>query len=300
MILQIADDLFLVSVIDEEDLAPIRRQFDDTSQDFPEFLDGATLYVLGAFGAYGNPASFHNPLVRILRKIVHPRALKAIRRVTEDGVNVHQLFDRMCLRKAGTAYQGESWHRDVVTGLASLPSDKIWGGWLNLGPSQQSFRCVPGSAMAVGAGFARAEEPPADQQRTIWIRPGQMILFRQDILHAVTSVKYPEDSYRLFVGFRTTISMDPLYDVMGIVHDMTSPPLPSGQMPPMFSAMHDSALLHRITIPWSDNSIRPEFKQPRNVRGEIKSVVPRFIRRGVDVYPEYTHDDISIMMPRPL
>lgn len=305
MFRRIADDVFLVPVYGEEELPLLRLEFDVTCACFPEFNQGAMNgepYVLGAFGAFGNPASFHNPFVRQVRGVIHDKALAALVTTVHEPARFHQLMDRMCIRRAGTAYQGESWHRDVVSGLDALPSDRIWGGWINFDGSDQLFRCVPGSADAIGAGFARAEQPPAESQVTIKVPPGWCILFRQDILHCVIRLKNLRDSYRLFVGFRVTTSSEPLYDVMDVVTRQSIPFLPSGQKPPMFSAMHDSALLHRITIPWSEKCIDPMYTMPRIVRGEPKFVVPRFFRMGLDFYgakyPEYSPEEIEVLLPR--
>jgi hypothetical protein len=45
-------------------------EFKDIEKTFPEYKDTATTFVLGGFGAYGNPSSFHNPLVKKLREFM--------------------------------------------------------------------------------------------------------------------------------------------------------------------------------------------------------------------------------------
>lgn len=309
MLIQVSNDVMLVSVIHPSELGDYRRRFNEVSSEFPEFKQEAftpmDTYVLGSFGAYGNPASFHNPFVRSIRDMVHPEGKKALRHIygEHSGKMFHQLYDRMCKRPAGSSYQGEAWHRDVASGFeALLPEDHIWGGWLNLDSSQQLFTCVLNSAVPFGQGFARQGPPPERDITTVKIDPGWMILFRQDILHTVHLSKFNYDSYRLFIGWRVTSSQEPLYDVEDIIQRQTVPPLPSGQYPPMFSAMHDSALLHKKTIPWSDRLIHDFVKDLRTVGGDPKMVCPRFIRRGlVDMgkaYIEYFSFDRDIFFPR--
>lgn len=310
MFVQYSADLFVADVFTPEELELFRLGIDDETRNFPEYKhdvmnDGDT-FVLGAFGAYGNPASFHNPTVRLLRQITHNVARAVLRNVAQPGQLFHSLFDRMCLRKSGTAFLGESWHRDVCSLPTALPSDQIFGGWVNLDNSPQFFRCVPGSAVHVGRGFSKEAVPPLELQQLIEVPPGKIIIFRQDILHCVTKLKNPSDSYRFFVGFRLTTSDQPLYDVDTIVSEQAVPPLPSGEPAPLFSKNHNSCLLHKITVPWSDKIVQDFLKEPRSINGEIKLMVPRVLRRGLAyygpqyMYPPYDAIDREILFPAPL
>lgn len=306
---RVASDIWLLPVFAADELPLMRDGFDAAARSFPEFNQAAfgpnDVYVLGAFGAFGNPGSFHNPWVRALRQRIHPVAREALRNVAQPGELFHQLFDRMCLRKAGTAYSGEGWHRDVCFGLNSLPSDKIFGGWVNLDNSPQLFHAVPNSAERVGQGFAIEEQPAPEEQRSVVVPSGWMVLFRQDILHSVAKVRNSQNSYRQFVGFRLTTSDQPLYDVAKIVEEQAVPRLPSGQEPALFSKNHNSALLHRITVPWSDRLLNEIVKQPRLLQGSsarrIHSMVPRVLRHGLRhygaMYPGYTQQEVEVLIP---
>ena len=276
-----ADDVIVVPCVRQEILGDQRTNFLLTCKEFPEFKQGTERYVLGSFGALGNPASFHNNWVRQIRCGAYKKALQVIP-VGEDE-KFHMLFDRMCTRQAGTTYQGEDWHRDIASN--SLPGDKVWGGWINFDETNQVFTCVPGSSddHHTGTGFSKDNPPPRHMVARVQVPPGYMILFRQNILHCITKTKSDHDSYRLFVGFRTTTSNQPLYDVVDITTRQSCPPLPSGQMPPMFSANHDSCLLYKHTIPWSDNAVQDPWKEERTIlkTGKSVRVVPRFIRKGL-------------------
>ena len=307
---RLASDIWLIPVLTAEELRGARDGFDAAARSFPEFNQAAfgpgDVYVLGAFGAYGNPASFHNPWVRALRNKIHPLAQEALRTAAQPGELFHQLFDRMCLRPAGTTYSGEGWHRDICAGLNSLPSDKIFGGWVNLDDSPQVFRCVPGSSadIRVGQGFAMEEEPAPERVRDIIVGAGWMVLFRQDILHSIPKVRQSFNSYRLFVGFRLTTSEQPLYDVDKIVAEQAVPKLPSGQDPSLFSKNHNSCLLHRVTVPWSDRLLNAFVKQRRlldNGVRRIHAMAPRVMRHGLRhygvAYPGYTQQEKDVLLP---
>ena len=56
-------------VFSSEELIPLQKEFHQTLLSFPEYSRHTTepIYVLGGFAAFGNPASFHNPLVRKIR-----------------------------------------------------------------------------------------------------------------------------------------------------------------------------------------------------------------------------------------
>lgn len=308
-------DVIVCKVLEASELASERLRFDNATRTFPEFTFNSPddPLVLGAFGALGNPASFHNVWVRRMRLTLHPFGVNAIRTTMAPDEKIHQLFDRMCIRRPSTEYKGETWHRDICKGLPGLlPSDRIWGGWLNLDDVDQHFTCVLGSSdddLNGAGGFAAVGAPSDDQVSVIPVPPGHMIVFRQTIRHCITKVKFRQRSYRLFVGFRVTTSDHPLYDVAAILANQSVPPLPSGQAPTMFSANHDSCLLYRQTIPWSDRAINDIFKEDRLIRatGKVVRMVPRIIKCGlfwengsdfVDLrYLEYDPHEMDIMVP---
>lgn len=153
--------------------------------EFPEYkIKGrAVQRVLGGFGAFGNPSSFHHPTVRRFRS-----SLKAALRPlfaayaemvlgTTDGVALEALFDRLCVRcEAFKRPVPEAWHRDIYDGESyklrplphSIPADDsdddeplderhrrkttaaprlredlLFGGWTNLDAREQAFVCLP-------------------------------------------------------------------------------------------------------------------------------------------------------------
>ena len=303
---KISSDVFLFPVFLPFELPYLRDRFQEACRSFPEFKkDADGPYVLGSFGALSNPASFHNPFIREIRSSTYAAAIKVLKDEAKPGERVQQLFDRMCFRRAGTSFKSESWRRDACTGLKTTASDRIWEGWVNLDDADQYFTCVLDSAdkySGVESGFAACRLPSDTPTRCVAVPPGYAILFRQEILHRVMSSKLDSDSYRIFVGFRLTPSDTPLYDVFDVINRQALPPLPSGQTPAMFSTNHNSALLHRLTIPWSNRVVEDAFKEERKLPdGSVIRVVPRFMRAGlVDrgfKYADYSDHEVLMMLP---
>lgn len=149
---------------------------------FPEYkVKGkATQRVLGGFGALGNPASFHHPMVRRLRGKIKRLAVGPVLKdyaenVLGDGnsVKLESLFDRLCVRyEPFLRPAAETWHRDIYDAkqynLRPLPKslpdgreDIILGGWLNLDHREQHFVALLGShdePISGTQGFARFNE----------------------------------------------------------------------------------------------------------------------------------------------
>jgi len=161
--------------------------------DMPEFrVKGRKAHrVLGGFGAYGNPSSFHHPTLQQLRaklkKNVSMPLFRALMQYAAYGDNARceMLFDRVCVRaKAFGDVSKESWHRDVHDGPKyghrALPRtldggrhlDDIFGGWLNLSDGPTSFRGIAGShrgadaveAQRRGGGFAALSKAEIEAQ----------------------------------------------------------------------------------------------------------------------------------------
>ena len=61
------DGVAVVPLLTADELARYHAGFRSAQRNFPEFTPQARVYVRGGFGALGNPASFHNSLVRALR-----------------------------------------------------------------------------------------------------------------------------------------------------------------------------------------------------------------------------------------
>jgi len=194
--------------------------------------------VAGGFGALGNPASFHNPLARKLRKMAYD-ATKAFfaslialfKQYRNLDMKEEVLFDRMMFRRAGQMPTAEAWHRDVMEKDQVGETDEIFGGWINLDLTSQFFSCIPGSHLGISlynleAGFATVEKMGGTPQEVkaakdaltqvkmkINVPPGHIVIFPQYIMHEVVSASQSYNMLRLFTGFRLTTLDKSIYVV---------------------------------------------------------------------------------------
>jgi hypothetical protein len=142
-------------------------------------------------------------------------------------------------------------------------SDYVFGGWINLDlDHDQSFTCLKGShndllvlekKQGSESGFATTGDRADTITDKITVPPGHMVVFFQRILHVVTPHKVTFDSFRQFTCWRLTLSsvdekVAPLNgweDFNTTIMDFGVPKLPSGQIPPMYSANHASCFLFK-------------------------------------------------------
>lgn len=269
------------------------EEFLEAEKTFPEFKPGTQgPYVLGGFAAYGNPASFHCPLVKKLRRVtfekvftagIFQRYLEQVRPTTHLNYRLEILFDRLLHRRAGQKPSAETAHRDVTPSkfLKEADDDVLFGGWLNLGTQDQFFVGKPWShfeTRTTHQGFATLDPTSTEYQvyqqtkQTFKVPPGHLIIFPQHLIHEVLAKKTDHDQYRLFFGWRLTKGLTPLFPNKEEVIDTLGVPLePSGQRPPMYSANHGSAFknkpfnwgngLRGSLLDWWDQTLRVPMKR---------------------------------------
>lgn len=255
------DGIAVVKILDTEELKDFNKKIREL--DFPEFTDeykkSGKPYVLGGFGAFGHPSSFHHPVVRSLRMLIKKRISNVFRDFLEsekhldlDKYKLEMLFDRLCERKKEFGNpKKESWHQDICETETETEMDKeyIFGGWINLDlENVQTFLGIKKTfdiKLSDKLGFAKvpdSEIPKYDDllktQGPIKIEPGYCIIIRQGTIHSIQP-KVPEfSSFRLFTGFRLTKSQKCLFDITEIIKNLEVPQIPSGQIPTMFAQMH--------------------------------------------------------------
>lgn len=268
------DGVAIVPLLDQERTRYYRDNFKNIQ--FPEFIRHDGLYVMGGFGAYGNPASFHNEIVRELRMETNPKMKQFFKKSFQDRsarqtFYIEQLFDRMCVRKKGTSTPKETWHRDLNPLTMILmdkhkkeytlnPDEHIFGGWINLDDEPQFFHCALSTHKdqivvkrgKTESGFIAQDKPKPDIKTTkVEVPIGHAIVFYQKILHQVAPKKYKKDSFRQFQLFRIVSSANtprPLFPQEKIntwIQNQSTPLLSSGQHPPMYSSNHSSIFLFR-------------------------------------------------------
>jgi len=289
-------------VFEEDELPKLRDQFLQTCREFPEFSDAKNnQYVLGGFGALGNPSSFHNYFIRYVRYKVYLKVKNLLKDEFEHK-NIQTLFDRMLLRIKGQSPIKESWHRDVTPGLNE--TDVVLGGWTNFDDKSNYFSCVPGThEKSKTSGFVIIKDQKFNGTK-IEVKPGYGILFHQNIIHEVLPVKLNYDTLRIFHGFRITSDFDPIFDYSKTIEDQGVPPLPSGQTPPMYAKMH--WVNHIQKVENFSNTLKPECTEIK-LRESTKTkhkIVHRFMKSlkeySFPLYDQYDKKERDIFTPHAL
>ena len=265
-----------------------KNQLRDFKTENPEYG-----YVLGAFGALGNPASFHSRELYALRYILFNK-LKNVFKKVDPHRKLEILFDRLAIRREGTTLGGETFHRDTCS--LQDETDKIYGGWINLDSEEtQFFSCVPGTHTCKGrGGFEKIEGNYKDTKVKIAVKPKQVIIFDQNIIHEIFSQKIKKTNIRLYLGWRHTYSdipllndqKDPQKNINAILRDQIVPVLPSGDIPYMYSRQHPG--LHRHMVIQITREIK-DFYKIQNDKYPDNVVVARSL-----IYPVKKIDILDI------
>lgn len=325
----------VIPLLNKDELKYYHNEMKSEMKKFPEYKNpnDDTIYVFGGFGALGNPAAFHNPVVRSLRIRIMPliTLLTSDLNRLEDKPNrkLEEIIDRLSLRRKGTSTTPEAWHKDQAA--LPTPEDDVFGGWINLDISEdQYFSGVPETHKETKgkSGFARLTEDQMDyakeHKNRITIPPGNIFIFYQNLTHEVVSRKMPYNSLRLYTGFRLTELDASLFSNenkqyfdnklfnMGfdiskfswkkILSDQGVPPLPSAQKPPMY-AMNNLRYpdQRKKVVEWSQKTFKPECLEEKTYAGEELVVVERFMKSlkdyGFQLYPEYLDYEKYILEP---
>jgi hypothetical protein len=218
--------------------------------------------------------------------------------VPHKNINIEALFDRLCVRcEAFNRPVAESWHRDIYGAEKyklrqlphSLPGDKqdlLFGGWTNLDHRDQKFVCLfstHNEDIKGQKGFAEFSKQEivtykfnerllkqaqraygltihTDEKGYVIIPPGHTIIFQQQLIHSVVSGPQPDTpALRVFHGLRLTTETAPLFDVSSAIENGGVPRIPSGQIPPMFSANHYQFFAsHERYQKWAERVFRRE------------------------------------------
>ena len=283
-------------IFEDNELSFLRKEFQNTCKDFPEFLEVKDEeFVLGGFGALGNPSSFHNYFTRYVRFKVFGIVKKLFKK-DFNGKYIQCLFDRILIRPAGHAPSKESWHRDITPGLKE--KSFVIGGWVNLDDKSNYFSCVPKTqTFQKETGFVKLK----DQKFTgtkIEVKPGHGILFHQSLIHEVLPTKLNYNSYRVFHGFHISDEKENIFEYSKIIEDQGVPPLPSGQIPPMYAKLHWVNWIDKLTT--FSLKLKPECIEIKQ-RGEEQShtvVVNRFMKSLKDykfpLYEIYNKKELDI------
>lgn len=312
-------------VFSAEELIPLQKEFHQTLLSFPEYSRSTTdpIYVLGGFAAFGNPASFHNPLVRKIRLKCRGKAMELFRIISKNSWRklslLEMLWDRFMFREKGQTPSAETWHRDVIPGKKIAEWDEVFGGWVNLDSHPQYFSCLLGSHLGVKLselteGFAtipKKDVPIFNKYKTrIEVPPGHMIIFPQYILHEVLGAAAKHNMMRLFLSWRLTNRDTWIHeDIPERVATQDIMKLPSGQLPAMYSKSHLMFYQNKPFAPipnrpkvtlrtWSDETFIPIIRNTPN------GIIPRFLSSlktyQLPLYPPYTEEELNNYRPSPI
>lgn len=319
------DGVCTIPVLDEKERKCYNKDFYDSMYKFPEFYKNEkppnknTLFVKGSFGAFGNPSSFHNYTVRLLRLRVMKPGVKLlsdmIPKPTENKEKyyISQLIDRMSLRIKGTKLTPETWHRDETPNIP--PSTDIFGGWINLDDKPQYFSCVKGTqisflegsgSQAEKKGFSKISPEQVKKERyeqrksKITVPPGHLIIFYQNIVHEVLPVKQEHNSIRLYIGWCISTSKKSIIDYTESIKNNGIVQIPSKQKPPMYSKNHASLHL-KSTIQWSKDTFDEKLLEHRKTTKSEYDIIPMFMKSlkemKLSMYEEYENDELEILKP---
>lgn len=277
---------------------------------YPEFKGDATEFVGGGFQAHGNAGSFHNPMVRWLRWYLHVAATPIYRALANTlGYTFIQMIpDRLMLRVKGRAATAETFHRDEAKGL---PENALaFGGWFNFSTNSVYFRCVPAThrtSQGIIKGFVKVRDPKLykGKDKLVEIPPGHMIIFQENLVHAVNGTKNKFDQYRLFTSAILSHSPNP-FDPMVFTHTIPNQApftLKSGQIsamiPKLWLVNHTekvkvfAPMLHdRCTY---EHEFKSGKKKGLKMRAPLR-LCPSLQELGAK-YEDYTQEEIRRYMP---
>lgn len=253
-------------------------------------------FVLGAFGALGNPSSFHHPSIRKLRHDIQGHAREYFRGVF-PGKYMQMLPDRFSIREPNTTIGGESWHRDL-----SYHADNIYGGWMNLDDTPQYFSGIPTTHLSLPddadmtgfTTFTKEEQKELNNYRTdrIVIPPRHMLIFNERLIHEVPRMDIKNRSYRFYTKFAITDNQDMLVpDLDNLLTEQAVLPLSSSQTPSMFAKLHK--VNHQQKLNDFSQTIKPEF---RDANGRVFEHLPSLESRNM-LFEPYTNSERETFKP---
>ncbi len=300
----------------------LRQKLRDVFKNNPEFIDGRKMMAENEKFQQGGCAfthvGQHDPFCRLLRVRAHSEVLKKVfgpMLEADSKLQFEQCFDRTMIRRPSQTPGKESFHRDESPG--ALPTDTVYGGWINLDPFPQYFSGCPGTHKEVSKnrGFAKIGKEELKKykgkQKLIPIAPGHIFIFYERMVHEVLPSKKKEDQHRMFLGWRTTYSKEPLVPNVEELIKLQAPmPIKSGQQCTQYSQMHWTNWRPRLSD-WSVKNFKPQFLCKRTVKsgkeaGKTYTVVQRTMKplkapgmeeAGIYHYPEYEPHEIDIMKP---
>jgi hypothetical protein len=304
----------VIRLFSNEEVLEFKEMMDKMLQEFPEFKKSAMKFVFGAFGALGNPASFHHPFVRKIRLLAYNKLKSFWSQVAKNSGEKkwHMMIDRV-VNTRGTM-TAEPFHRDEAT---SSNADQVYGGWVNLGFENQYFNAVPRThkTSSKQAGFSVVKD---DEKTCIYeaacksytIPPGCVVIFQSNIVHTVVGGKTsPGSARRLYIGWHVTDKGEPLTEreeLIKSIQDQGVIRLPSGQIPPMYAKMNWVFKKQRLQLAKFAQHMDERCLDHKHVLGgQEKGACYKIPQRemkslkeyGMPLYTPYSKEEIDALLP---
>jgi hypothetical protein len=271
-ILKLEGVVVIMNKVIIDNITLLEKQLVSTVSAFPEYLPSVKKYVFDGFGALGNPSSFHNPLVRKIRQwamyaVIHTFGCL----VNNDNAwRIEQIMDRILYRNTGLYAAAESWHRNESK--AALPDDIMFGGWINLNANENQYiSCVPRTHNVKRGkrGFSSISKAQSKVYKTksikVCIPPGGIMIFYEHMIHEVLYKKVKFNMKRLFLGWRLTKGIKPLFlDIEDRIKVQAPIQMRNGQEPHMYTALNLTNWYDKLSR-WSKQSFPDNMLVARKV-----------------------------------
>jgi len=265
------------------------------------------IFVMGGFGAYGTPSSYHHPALRKIRTEICNYTKEQFKNIYPNKY-FEFIPDRFAVRKPGSSVSPESWHRDISNidknkKIHGNNTDIIYGGWVNLDKTQsQTFSCVPKTHIEPvnGMGFYKIEKDDAklykSQEKKINVPPNHMIIFNEKTVHRIAAVTQKNTSIRVFMKYKISDfpnTLFPITNTKQIINSQGVFPISVDQLyPPMYAKLH--------IVNWSSrlnnfsNTVKPVFccETTNRVNRHMCSLEEASQKTGQNLmYPPYTENE---------
>ena len=268
--------------------------------------------TMASGGSLATASSFHNKLVRELRRVLYPHARRLFQDLVQqakitDAYNLEELIGCLvvCPVEKATA-KARTWHREGEPSSALLPEsyrpdDIVFGGWFNFSQHPQHFSCQLRSHLApLNTDAAKA---------SITVNPGEMLVFFNSIVHETASQERSRAVVtKLVTGWRLTQRLEPLMGAARLEEVLVTGavvPAASGSPP----AMYAKPMLRRPGFEdeletFSVDAIRAHLLvEVKSKAGKWQERVPRVmpsLEEMDETFPRYKDAEKRLYRPSPL
>ena len=270
---------------DNIQLADLRTKFVDTILAFPEFEKIGNPFIVSSASLFGNPGSYHNPLVRQIRKDSY-NLLRPIFASLFPNKNIEMICGNMMFRCVGITPQRIQWFKNG-------DDSTIYDGWINLDEVEEIFSCVLTS---------HNKEIPVEQRTRCRVKvpAGNIVIYNHTLLHEISASKKKYNIHRLYISWRIFDSTTPLIkDVKLRLNDQAVMPQSDKYLPSMYSRNH-LKFHRRMIIQFSRQLKRETLEEDEFGNMIVRRHMLSLCEYGFPLYPPYTEDEMLMYIPQSL